>query len=108
MENDYIIYNKLVRDKIPDIIRKSGREPRVRVAKDAELDYLMRQKIVEEATELLDSGSVEEIADILEIIDALVSLRGLRRDDLETLRKKKIDARGGFNQGLILDLHDLK
>ncbi len=103
-----LVEEKLVRDKIPDIIRKSGHEPRVRVAKDDELDYLMRQKIVEEATELLDSGSVEEIADILEIIDALVSLRGLRRDDLETLRKKKLDERGGFNRGLILDLYDLK
>ena len=103
-----MVEEKLVRDRIPEIIQKSGRKPKVRTAERAELDHLMREKIVEEATELLDSGNVEEIADILEILDALILLRGLRREDLETLRKKKRDERGGFVKGLILDMDDLK
>ena len=66
----------------------------------------MRTKIVEEAEELLSSGETEEIADILEVIDALIQLRGLGRVKLEQLRAEKSQARGGFKRGYVLLLDD--
>jgi predicted house-cleaning noncanonical NTP pyrophosphatase (MazG superfamily) len=95
-----------VRDKIPEIIRSKGAQPTVRTASEDELDLLMRTKIVEEAEELLSSGETEEIADILEVIDALIQLRGLDCSKLDQLRAKKNQARGGFKRGYVLLLDD--
>ncbi|NOR38587.1 MAG: hypothetical protein GQ580_03250 [Candidatus Thorarchaeota archaeon] len=97
---------KLVRDRIPEIIRSKGTQPTVRTASEDELDLLMRTKIVEEAEELLSSGETEEIADIIEVIDALIQLRGLDRSKLEQLRAEKNQARGGFKRGYVLLLDD--
>ena len=95
-----------MRDRIPEIIRSRGAQPTVRTASEDELDLLMRTKIVEEAEELLSSGETEEIADILEVIDALIQLRGLGRDKLDQLRAEKNEARGGFKRGYVLLLND--
>ncbi len=95
-----------MRDRIPEIIRSKGAQPTVRTASEDELDLLMRTKIVEEAEELLSSGETEEIADILEVIDALIQLRGLDRSKLDQLRAEKNQARGGFKRGYVLSLED--
>jgi len=95
-----------VRDRIPEIIRSKGTQPTVRTASYDELDLLMRTKIVEEAEELLSSGETEEIVDILEVIDALIHLRGLGRAKLDQLRAEKNHTRGGFERGYVLLLDD--
>lgn len=95
-----------MRDRIPEIIRSKGAQPTVRIASEDELDLLMRTKIVEEAEELLTSGETEEIADLLEVIDALIQLRGFSSAKLDQLRAEKNQTRGGFRRGYVLLLDD--
>ncbi|MFW9809462.1 MAG: hypothetical protein ACFFE6_08795 [Candidatus Thorarchaeota archaeon] len=94
--------DKLVRDKVPDMIREQGGNPKVRVASKDELDVLLREKIVEEAQEFLFSGDSEELVDIQEAIDALIKLRNADPALLELQRHTKLIARGGFNEGYVL------
>ena len=67
-----------------------------------ELDLLLREKVLEEANELLQSGTIEEIIDILEAVDALVTLRGIDRADLDCQKTQKRSERGGFSKGYVL------
>ncbi len=98
---------KLVRDFIPRIIRDNGGSPSVRRATGEELDLLIRYKIVEEASELLDSGEETEIADVFEAINALLTHRGLGLDQIEDLREQKKRKRGGFREGYVLDMESI-
>ena len=93
---------KLVRDKIPDIIRETGETPNVRIAGPDELDVLLREKIVEEAKEFLYSGDTEELVDIQEAIDALLELRKADPALIAIQRHSKLLARGGFSKGYVL------
>ena len=101
-----LVDEKLVRDNIPDIIRADGKEPSIRMATKPELDSLIRAKIVEEAYELLESGNIEEIVDILEAIDALLSHRNVDRESLVKLQTAKRIQRGGFSKGYVLRIDD--
>ena len=94
---------KLVRDKIPDIIRESGGNPKVRIAGPDELDVLLREKIVEEAKEFLFSGDTEELVDIQEAIDAILELRKADPALVAIQRHSKLLARGGFTKGYVLE-----
>lgn len=93
---------KLVRDKIPEIIREKGDNPKVRIATGEELETFLRAKLVEEAIELQQSGDFEEIVDIIEVLDRLIDLRKTDRAMLELQRETKKHYRGGFEQGFIL------
>lgn len=95
---------KLVRDKIPDIIRENGESPKIRIAKSDELDVLLRKKIVEEAKEFLISGDTEELVDIQEAIDAILLLRKADPALIEIQRHSKLLARGGFSKGYVLSV----
>ncbi|MHA1903099.1 MAG: nucleoside triphosphate pyrophosphohydrolase [Candidatus Thorarchaeota archaeon] len=95
---------KLVRDKIPEIIQSKGVQPKVRKAQKEELDALLRDKIVEEAIELQISSDSEEIVDILEAIDALIEHRVLDKGLLELQQHAKRLARGGFTEGYVVDM----
>ena len=97
---------KLVRDKIPEIIRQDGGDPRVRAVTGKEFDRLIRLKVVEEAQELLNSGEDEEIADILEALEALLLHRSIERAAIEELRLKKREERGGFEKGFVLEMSE--
>ncbi|MFX1482124.1 MAG: hypothetical protein ACFFCP_02940 [Promethearchaeota archaeon] len=99
--------DKLVRDKIPEIIREKGGNPKVRVASKDELDVLLREKIVEEAKEFLFSGDFGELVDILEAIDALTELRKADPALIEIQRHSKLLARGGFTKGYVLSSDDI-
>jgi predicted house-cleaning noncanonical NTP pyrophosphatase (MazG superfamily) len=96
-------YNKLVRDKIPDIIKQKGGEPKTHIATPEEYDQKVREKLQEEVKEFLDSNNSEELADIMEVVYAIGGRLGTSKDALETLRKRKADERGGFEQGIILE-----
>ena len=95
---------KLVRDKIPEIIKENGETPKVRIAGRDELDKLLREKIVEEAKEFLHSGDTEELVDIQEAIDALLMLRKADPALIEIQRHSKLLARGGFTKGYVLTI----
>ena len=95
-------YDKLVRDKIPDIIRQNGQTCVVRTL-DAE-EYLLRvdAKLDEELAEYHSDQNIEELADLLEVLYAAASARGYTPQELEQVRKEKADQRGGFSQRLLL------
>jgi predicted house-cleaning noncanonical NTP pyrophosphatase (MazG superfamily) len=94
---------KLVRDKIPDIIRRSGREPEIRRISGEELKGALKEKLVEEARELKESGDVyEELADVLEVVDAIIERFSIDRQRLDDMKKKKLEHAGGFTEGLLL------
>jgi len=99
-------FNKIVRDKIPEIITSRGESADVgRVVGDVLLDGL-RQKLVEEALEVVDAATsesiAEELADVLEVVIAIEKTLGLKRSEVESRRIAKADARGGFAEGLVL------
>lgn len=93
---------KLVRDKIPDIIRADGLEPMIRVANPEEYAVRLRAKLREETDEFLASDDdPEELADILEVVHALARQIGVTPEKVEELRAAKAAERGAFNDRLI-------
>lgn len=96
-------YNKLVRDKIPDIIKSKGEDVRFRIATEAEYWDKLKEKLTEEVKEFLDSESIDEIADILEVIDAINSFKNFDSEELQRIKKDKFDKRGGFTKRIILE-----
>lgn len=96
-------YDKLVRDKIPEIIRENGVMPVTRVVRDtAELRERLQEKLHEEVAEYQHSTFLEELTDILEVVYALAELDGCDRHTLERMRADKEKARGAFKKGIIL------
>lgn len=99
-------YNKLVRDKIPEIIKKSGKTPKVHIASEEEYEQKLKEKLQEELEEYLQSNNKEELADLLEVIYALGDLSNTTKEELEQIRKDKANERGQFNDKIILDESD--
>lgn len=93
---------KLVRDKIPDIIRETGAEPDVTVAMGSVYLELLGRKMGEELEEYMEEPSYEEAADMLEVFRALVAYHGLDLDEIERVRVQKHLERGGFESGAVL------
>ena len=96
-------YNKLVRDKIPEIIKNKGIVPITHIASDDEYWKKLKEKLQEEVDEFLKNSNKEELADILKIIYVLRDLYKIDKDKFEQLRKEKVDKRGGFKNKIILD-----
>ena len=96
------IYNKLVRDKIPEIIEKNGGKCRLRILNDEEYLAALDRKLAEELSEYLESGSMEEIADLLEVIRAVIAARGSTMDEVEAIRAAKAAERGAFDKKIEL------
>jgi predicted house-cleaning noncanonical NTP pyrophosphatase (MazG superfamily) len=95
---------KLVRDRIPEIIRAAGGSPNVRdLDDDTAYHAALRKKLLEETREFLDSGRTEELADILEVVYALALSEHLTPFELEAMRQKKRSERGGFDRRLLLE-----
>jgi len=97
-----ITYNKAVRDFIPSIIRSHGRECIVERVPDARFLLLLNDKLLEEVTEYQANPNLEELADILEVVHAIVRLSGHRWEDLEQEREQKAQKRGPFKENLVL------
>ena len=95
-------YNKAVRDKIPEIIKKDGHECKVQTLSDSEFLSKLEEKLVEELQEYQESKSVEELADILEVIYRIAQLRGTSKEHFEEIRAKKADDKGKFENNLFL------
>ncbi len=96
-------HNKLVRDKIPEIIKNNGAVPITHIASNEEYQQKLKVKLQEEVSEFLEDSNEEELADILEVIYALCDLYNIDKDKLEQLRKDKAEKRGGFKDKIILD-----
>ena len=96
------LINKLVRDNIPDICKENGQIPETRILNDCEYSSELRRKLQEEIQEYLLSSDIEELADILEVIEALVEDQGSSLEDLIRIKKKKQDKNGAFKQKIYL------
>ena len=96
-------YNKLVRDKIPEIIKKKGAIPITHLASNEEYLQKLKEKLQEEIAEFMKDNNSEELADILEVIYAICDYKKINKNKLELLRKKKAKKRGGFKDKIILD-----
>lgn len=99
-------YNKLVRDKIPEIISANGEEPIVRVLNDIQYKEELEKKLYEEYREVMEAKGndrIEELADMLEVIDALARLENRTLDDVILIAKHKRECRGAFNEKLFLE-----
>ncbi len=93
-------YNKLVRNKIPAILDSKGVTYEKRVASPEEYRRELIKKLSEEVNEFTEAGDPEELADVLEVIAALRKLPEYR--EVEELRLKKLEERGGFDEKIIL------
>ncbi len=99
-----IIYNKLVRDQIPEIIKNKWKTPTTYIANDSEYWLKLKEKLQEEVDELLEETNIEEEwADVLEVIYAICDFKGISREQLESTRKQKAEERGGFKHHVILE-----
>ncbi|MCI0766012.1 nucleoside triphosphate pyrophosphohydrolase [Bacillus sp. TL12] len=104
-------HNKLIRDHIPEIIKHNGKTPITRILNEKEYIEEIGKKIGEELTEYLEAESkehkVEELADLLELINALAQYEGVTLKDVEKVRKQKAEKRGGFQERIFLvEVHD--
>ena len=95
-------FNELVRDKIPEIIKADGKECETRVLDDKEYLLSLNEKLDEELREYYETESIDELADIVEVIFAIVEQYGMSIQDFERLRLSKREQRGGFDQRLFL------
>lgn len=95
-------YHKLVRDKIPDIITASGKQCVCETLSDEQYMEMLNAKLNEELAEYQESKSLEELADLLEVMRAVIKARGYSMEDIERIRTEKAVKRGGFEKKILL------
>ena len=97
------IYNKLVRDKIPQIIEADGKKFKTRILDDKEHFQELVKKLKEEIAEFEAEPSVEELADLKELIIAIREAMGIHAGHLEDVRRQKAAANGSFRNKIFLE-----
>ena len=95
-------YHKLVRDRIPEIIENDGKKCVCETLSDEDYISLLDQKLNEELAEYQESKSLEELADLLEVVQAVVKARGWPLEELEQVRADKASKRGRFEKKILL------
>ena len=100
-------YNKLVRDKIPEEINSEpGRKCKYRILNDTEYLKELNKKVLEEANEFIEENSIEELGDLMEVINAIMKLKGYNMKDIERVMKAKEEKKGAFNKKIFLEYVD--
>ena len=97
-----IKYNKLVRDRIPEIIEVSGKTCKTEILNDTDYLQMIDAKLDEELAEYHKDQNVEELADLMEVIYAAAVARGYSVEQLEQVRAEKAAKRGGFQKKILL------
>lgn len=97
-----MIYNKLIRDKIPEMIEQNGGKAVIRQLSQEEFVRFLEMKLDEEAGEYHRDKTVEELADILEVVYALAAVQGCTKEELLAVYNEKHEKRGGFERRLLL------
>ena len=97
------MYHKLVRDKIPEIIASTGQRCVTRILPQEEYLQKLDEKLTEELCEYQESKSLEELADLLEVMEAVVNARGWTWQELIAVRDRKREKRGGFAERILLE-----
>ncbi len=95
--------NKLVRDRIPEIIKKNKAIPTTHIAADDEYKEALLNKLGEETAEFRETPTLEEAADILEVLKAIYNLMGWNLSDIEKIRQDVQKKRGGYKKKIILE-----
>ena len=102
-----MIYKKLVRDRIPKIIKESGKQPIYRVLDGQELKKALKAKLVEETQELVNAETkeqmIEEMADIAAVLNAMRKMYGIEYRDVQEMREEKAADKGAFFEGIYLE-----
>ena len=101
-----MIYNKLVRDKIPRIIKENGKNPVTHIANDEEYKRKLKEKLKEEVDEFLENNDVNEMIDIFEVMMAINGLNGWDFQKILDQREQKRQERGAFDKKIILERVD--
>ena len=96
-------YNKLIRDRIPEIIAANGQTAALRTLTDAEYTAALEKKLKEEVAEYLKSKAPVELADVLEVIEALAENAGVSFDELLKMKADKQRTNGAFRKKLFLE-----
>ncbi|MGN0385128.1 MAG: phosphoribosyl-ATP pyrophosphohydrolase [Lachnospiraceae bacterium] len=97
-----ITYNKLVRDKIPEIIESDGKTCKTEILSDEEYILMIDAKLDEELAEYHKEQNIEELADLMEVIYAAALARGYSVEELDAVRVKKVQKRGAFEKKILL------
>ena len=96
-------YDKLVRDRIPEVVREDGETPVVHEVDGEAYRDRLAAKLVEEAEEYAESRNVEELADVLEVVDALENALDIEDGELVQRQAEKASKRGRFEDGVVLE-----
>ena len=100
-------YNKLVRDKIPeDIDSELGRKCKYRILDNKEYLKELNRKVLEEANEFIEENSIEELGDLMEVINAIMKLKGYTIEEVNKVMKAKEEKKGSFNNKIFLEYVD--
>jgi predicted house-cleaning noncanonical NTP pyrophosphatase (MazG superfamily) len=99
-------YDKLVRDEIPEIIEANDETPVTHIADETEYERRLLDKLDEEVAEYSEEQSVEELADVLEVIHALREHHGITREELAQIKEEKASERGRFDDRIVLERVD--
>ena len=100
------MYEKLVRDKIPEIIKQNNEQPIIRILTDGEYKKELEKKLFEEYNEVLNSmgdSRIEELADMLEVMISLAEVENKSFEEIEKIRVLKKEKRGGFSKKIYLE-----
>lgn len=95
-------YDKLVRDRIPEIIKTDGKECDVEIVEGNKKYELLEKKLMEEVNEFLEDKNLEELADVMEVLFGLADSLGFSEEELVRKRNEKKEERGGFKEGIVL------
>lgn len=96
------VFNKLVRDNIPDICKNNGQTPKYEVLDDKKYKFELKKKLKEETGEFLFSDNIEELADIVEVVEALANANGSSFDAVMRIKGEKAIKNGKFEKKLYL------
>ena len=100
-------YNKLVRDKIPeDIDSNKGRKSKYRILNDTEYLEELNKKVLEEANEFIENDSIEELGDLMEVINAIMKVKGYKMEEGYKAKEVKADKKGKFDNKIFLEYVD--
>ncbi len=102
------VYNKLIRDKIPEIIKSTGKKYKTEVLDDVQYKQALDKKLKEELDEYLTDDTVEELADLVEVIYAVLEYKGVTLEAFENIRLDKQKSRGAFTNRLFLEYVEKK
>ena len=98
-----ILYDKLIRDKIPEIIENAGKKYEIHKADQKEYIKKLLLKVEEELAEFKEEPSIAEMADLFEVLDAIIDYYDFNREDIKNYQENKRKERGAFKKQLILE-----